>query len=247
MTFLYSYKTSDGIRHENRIRAKSREQVFELLRQEGIRPIKVTQKGADVVRIVQLLVCGAFIGVLAFKLLTFVSPPSAVSEAQVKCPNELVEKVESALVQFRETISNYETEESRFQSKEELSPVLQRVRQAGEVVDYYRIFLHGIFGSVSSAADGSDDASVAIRRYYGETMSELDVADERFKSREYVLTLLRDNWGAWRYEHSEKGYRIVFISPDLQREYDFHLSGADAASLRWRRDFGTAQRTGERR
>ena len=41
MKFTYAYKTSDGRRHEAAIDAESREAVFESLRAEGIRPIKV--------------------------------------------------------------------------------------------------------------------------------------------------------------------------------------------------------------
>lgn len=41
MKFGYSYKTSDGIRHESTFEAKSNEAVFAALRAQGIRPMKV--------------------------------------------------------------------------------------------------------------------------------------------------------------------------------------------------------------
>lgn len=41
MRFSYAYKTSDGVRHEAAMEASSREMVFEALRAQGIRPIKV--------------------------------------------------------------------------------------------------------------------------------------------------------------------------------------------------------------
>ena len=41
MKYTYAYKTSDGVRHEASMDAESREAVFEALRAEGIRPIKV--------------------------------------------------------------------------------------------------------------------------------------------------------------------------------------------------------------
>ena len=41
MKYTYAYKTSDGKRHEASMDATSREAVFEALRKEGIRPIKV--------------------------------------------------------------------------------------------------------------------------------------------------------------------------------------------------------------
>lgn len=41
MRFTYTYKTSDGVRHESVIEARSKDKAFELLRAQGIRPIKV--------------------------------------------------------------------------------------------------------------------------------------------------------------------------------------------------------------
>lgn len=41
MKFGYSYKTSDGIRHESTFEAKSNEAVFAALRAQGIKPMKV--------------------------------------------------------------------------------------------------------------------------------------------------------------------------------------------------------------
>ena len=41
MRYTYAYKTSDGVRHEAAMDAPSREAVFEALRKQGIRPIKV--------------------------------------------------------------------------------------------------------------------------------------------------------------------------------------------------------------
>lgn len=41
MKFTYAYKTSDGVRHEDSVKASSREEVFEVLRAQGIKAIKV--------------------------------------------------------------------------------------------------------------------------------------------------------------------------------------------------------------
>ena len=41
MKFTYAYKSSDGVRHEAAMEAKSRDEAFEVLRGRGIRPIKV--------------------------------------------------------------------------------------------------------------------------------------------------------------------------------------------------------------
>ena len=41
MKYTFAYKTSDGVRHEGSLDANSRDEVFEVLRGRGIRPIKV--------------------------------------------------------------------------------------------------------------------------------------------------------------------------------------------------------------
>lgn len=41
MRFIYYYKTSDNVRHEAEMSASSRDEVFAVLREKGIRPIKV--------------------------------------------------------------------------------------------------------------------------------------------------------------------------------------------------------------
>ena len=41
MKFIYAYKTSDGVRHEDSMNASSREEVFTALRAKGIKAIKV--------------------------------------------------------------------------------------------------------------------------------------------------------------------------------------------------------------
>ena len=41
MKYSFAYKTSDGVRHEDSLEAASRDEVFEVLRGRGIRPIKV--------------------------------------------------------------------------------------------------------------------------------------------------------------------------------------------------------------
>ncbi len=56
MTLLWSYvwKTSDGKRHKDSVLASSREDAFSILRQKGIRPIKVEQVLRPIDRIISL-------------------------------------------------------------------------------------------------------------------------------------------------------------------------------------------------
>lgn len=77
MKYTYAYKTSDGVRHEAAIEAASRDEVFVLLREHGIRPIKVVAEDGSKAngevrgvrkRVVAALVALAalFVGVVAY-------------------------------------------------------------------------------------------------------------------------------------------------------------------------------------
>lgn len=79
MKYGYAYKTSDGVRHEAQIEASSREEVFALLRAQGIRAIKVVasdgSKANGEVRgvrrrvlVASVLTAGVAAGALAFWL-----------------------------------------------------------------------------------------------------------------------------------------------------------------------------------
>ena len=91
MKYTYAYKTSDGVRHEAAIEAKSRDEAFELLRGQGIRPIKVVAPDGDVSRqprrtAVMVAILLAAVGAAAFALVLFrggatqvaVPPPSSM-------------------------------------------------------------------------------------------------------------------------------------------------------------------------
>lgn len=78
-TYIYAYKTSDGMRHEERMRAPSREEVFASLRKQGIKAIKVVAADGSkangeirgvrkrIVALAMLLVA-AVVGVIAYVL-----------------------------------------------------------------------------------------------------------------------------------------------------------------------------------
>lgn len=85
MKYTYAYKSSDGARHEASMEAESREAVFEALRRDGIRPIKVVaadgSKANGEVRGVRRRVVGlaaalaAIVAVIATSLYNRVSAP----------------------------------------------------------------------------------------------------------------------------------------------------------------------------
>lgn len=63
--WAYSWKSSDGVRHEDTIEAPTREAAFESLRGRGVKPIKVTQRVRPVDRILSWLSRGAVLVAVA--------------------------------------------------------------------------------------------------------------------------------------------------------------------------------------
>ena len=88
MQYMYAYKSSDGVRHEDTIEAESRESVFETLRAQGIRPIKVvamdgSKANGEVVRtwrrrwLAWAALAGAMAATVLFVALSGVRKPEA--------------------------------------------------------------------------------------------------------------------------------------------------------------------------
>lgn len=48
--WTYSWNSSDGLRHEGEIRARSKDDAYAELRKQGIRPIRVTERIVPVIR-----------------------------------------------------------------------------------------------------------------------------------------------------------------------------------------------------
>jgi len=72
--WAYSWKSPDGTRHEDSIKAPSREDAFSVLRQQGIRPIKVTQIIRPIDRVVIysrrfgiLIIVAAIVALISFR------------------------------------------------------------------------------------------------------------------------------------------------------------------------------------
>ncbi len=88
MKYTYAYKTPDGVRHEDSMNASSREEVFEALRQRGIKAIKVVaadgSKANGEIRGIRtrvviglVLLAAVAVGVFAYRLGEKKAPESA--------------------------------------------------------------------------------------------------------------------------------------------------------------------------
>ena len=104
MQYMYAYKSSDGVRHEDTIEAESRESVFETLRAQGIRPIKVvamdgSRANGEVVRpwrrmwLVWAALAGALGATVLIVALSGVRKPRGATPPTDKEPGEEVQIV----------------------------------------------------------------------------------------------------------------------------------------------------------
>ena len=88
MRFTYTYKTSDGVRHEGAIEARSKSEAFTVLRKQGIRPIKMFDPPKSTwqkigFRWPAIAILGAFVIVLLFRLQTAEKIPEALPRRQI--------------------------------------------------------------------------------------------------------------------------------------------------------------------
>ena len=109
MKYTYAYKTSDGVRHEDSMNASSREEVFETLRAQGIKAIKVVaadgSKANGEIRGVRKRVVAASIVVaaLAAGLIAFLvgrrvpTPPELLPSLATEAPPAAEQHVATAL------------------------------------------------------------------------------------------------------------------------------------------------------
>lgn len=104
MQYMYAYKSSDGVRHEDTIEAESRESVFETLRAQGIRPIKVvamdgSRANGEVVRpwrrrwLVWAALAGALGATVLIVALSHVRKPGSVTPRAGGESGEVVQSV----------------------------------------------------------------------------------------------------------------------------------------------------------
>lgn len=101
MRYTYAYKTSDGIRHESEMDAPSREKVFETLRKQGIKAIKVvaadgSKANGEVhgvrkrVVVAVVLVAAITVGVVAFSFGVHTTQQTIVPDPQTISPRHQI-------------------------------------------------------------------------------------------------------------------------------------------------------------
>ena len=253
----YSYKTSDGIRHEGTLPAPGRDAAFEELRRQGIRPIRVDEVPPAQRRawpwVAAVLAAALAAAGGAWWLFGGRGAPAMPAPAAGDLPapggrcdayQEIVGEVEAVREAYREAsakvdrelLANYALVE-RVRDMSEFRSVIAYGRES---VSNAREAVRGVFseryGDIPEAFP-QDMADAQL--LYGLVMEELDADEERLDSDDCALELLDANRGRWRVV---KG-AVKWSDPGLERQ--FRLFGREPVpgKTRWERDFGRRPRT----
>ena len=252
----YSYKTSDGIRHEGTISAPDKNAAFEELRRQGIRAIRVDEVlsaphgvvvpwGAAILTAVVLAAAGiawwVFDGRSAPAMPTLGDLP--VLGGRCDAYQGIAGDVESIREAYREASAKVDRELLANYA------LVERVRDMSEfrsVIAYGRESVSNAREAVRSAfskrygdiPDTFPQDMADAQLLYGLVMEELDADEERLDSDDCALELLDTNRGRW---HVVKGV-VKWKDPVLERQ--FRLFGREPVpgKTRWERDFGRRPR-----
>jgi len=242
MTFVYTYKTSDGVRHAAEIDARRRDDAFAALRAQGIRPIRVEDKPMSprerlrwamlwTAAAVVLAACAA--GAWAcvrharYQRETHAAFNSlkARAEAERGRHREEFAKVDFALLR------NY----ALVERSQDVGFALEEIARGKGVVEASRGRVKDLFRNLYEVfPPESANERLDAQRLYGEIMDEIDASEERLDAEECILALLDDNRGRWRVRNG----RLEFDDLSLEREVGFFMKDTDGSALRWKRDFG---------
>lgn len=88
MKFGYSYKTSDGVRHESVYHASSKDEVFSALRKNGVRPIKVWEIESRFSFVRKILIAALFIAATAIVAAILVNRVPSFNNLATATPQE---------------------------------------------------------------------------------------------------------------------------------------------------------------
>ena len=243
MRYTYAYKTSDGARHEAAMDAESREAVFESLRAQGIKAIKVVaadgSKANGEIRGVRKRIVAAVsatAAVIAGAAVYFLVPERTQEEQKSAAAHEIA----FTSGEYRAAFTNLEAQAAdivarhhsaikaldldilvdyrHIESAADTVDLDSKVRQGYRAVDDSRMEVRDLFKSifVIFPADCKVEREEA-QRLYAETMDKLEASERRIVKDEKALRLLLGNRGKWRCV----GGRVVWSDATLSNEFEY--------------------------
>lgn len=252
-TWTYSYKSSDGFRHEGEMAAPSKDDVYAELRRQGIRAIRVDERIVPIVRrgfrglrkrdwlliiasVLTVLGCAAFF----LPRLVLSSAPSAELPVERNPAMEnpayvrLAEAAEDAMSAFREAFAGVDREllsNYRLVAKSDnADDFVAEIAKGRALVEKVRADIKAVYGDhYGKIPDSCPVAQDAAQRLYGEMMAEADAAAEGLDGDECALDLLQKNRGKWRVEQG----MVKWDDEQLARTFLVVRRGSLSASSRW--------------
>ena len=225
MKFVYAYKTSDGVRHEDAIESDSRTAAFTALRERDIRPIKVYaadgSKANGETRFITrkrfvfiALVIGSFVGgAIALwyartdwrdsRLIAYENRGAEIiahHENMVGTLHlEALRDYHEILEQKSSWSLNQKISLSHFSFKE----VRQNIKNL--CLEAFECF----------PAETHPSERAEVERIYQRLMDAVDVSESRIRNDELAFRLLDANRGKWSVKHG----RIVWTEPTLAADF----------------------------
>ena len=242
MTFSYTYRTSDGVRHTSEIDAKRREDAFAALRAQGIRPIRVEEKPMTprerIRRAVLWAAAAVVLAACAAGVWACVRHARYQRETRAAF-DSLKARAEAERTRHREDFGKVDFALLRnyalVERSKDITFALEEIARGKGVVEASRVRVKDLFRDLYDLfPPESSNERLDAQRLYGEIMNEIDASEERLDAEECVLALLDENRDKW---HVQNG-RLLFSDVSLEREVGFFRKDTDGSALRWKRDFG---------
>ncbi len=261
MRFTYTYKTSDGVRHEAEIEARTRDDAFAALRTQGIRPIRVEEKPLSkeeksrrilfwAVGIVLALACVA--GAWWWARVPEESDKGVASprgsgqgESKQRYRSETRGAFEALKGKAEQVRKWHQAEFAKvdfailhnyalIERSQDIGFATNELAKGKSVIESSRSRMKDLFRDLYDAfPPESANERLDAQRLYGEIMNEIDASEDRLDAEECVLALLDGNRSKWHVYHGN----IVFEDMMLEREVGFFKKDTDGSTMRWKRDF----------
>lgn len=256
-TWNYTYKTTDGLHHEDTMEAPRKDDVYSALRRKGIHPIKVEERIAPVVkkglrgmRKRDWVIVGIAVAVVLVVavLLSFRQGTKSEQAKQFgrtslmandhslqnlsREASEILDGYYSASAEIDYALlSNY----ALLEKSEDLSDFHAEITKAKAAVEAAREKAGSLFRArYKEIPEDREEAQREAQRLYGVLMGQLDDAEEQVLAREASIALLEENRGKWRVV---KG-NVVWADKSLEQAFLMRLPENFAITSRWIKDFG---------
>ena len=229
MRFTYFYKSADGIRHEDKIDAPSREEAFVLLRERGIRAIKVVSdcgsKANGEVKFVtrkRVVFAALAAGIVAGVAIMLTKPSIPIdlrdkrvisldNSSQAVMSDHRTRMAAAKVAQLTEYALMADAQNDAAMRHAISAGYTELNRTRGKLRDLFRI----IYETLPEDKERAD-----ANRLYAAAIDALDLEEARLARSEKGFEFLVTHRGEWESE----GGRVVFSDPALQAEFSSYRS-----------------------